>query len=71
MLTTLGSGSTVFIDASGIICQNMSVGRGVLRVAAFASSSASEFLFLSIYSRVGSLVMHSFSICPATTLEYV
>jgi hypothetical protein len=31
MLITLGSGSTVFIDASDLICKNTSAGRGVLR----------------------------------------
>jgi hypothetical protein len=35
-----------------MICRKMSAGRGVLRAASFASSSASAFLFLSIYSMV-------------------
>jgi hypothetical protein len=38
MLMTLGSGSIVFIDASDMTCRKMSVGKGVLRTAAFASS---------------------------------
>jgi hypothetical protein len=90
MLITLGSGSTVFIDVSNMIYWNTSAGSGVLRATAFAGSSASAFLFLSMYStvkplkkfsilltrcryfsRVGSLAIHSFSICLATTLEYV
>jgi hypothetical protein len=90
MLITLGSGSTFFIDASDMICRNTSADSGVLRAAAFASSSASTFLFLLMYStvkplkkifilltscryfmRVGSLAIHSISIYPATTLEYV
>jgi hypothetical protein len=52
MLMTLGSGSIVFIDASDMICRKMSAGKGVLRVAFFAGSSASIFLFLFIYSMV-------------------
>jgi hypothetical protein len=90
MLITLGSSSTVFIDVSDMICKNTLAGNGVLRATAFASLSASTFLFLSMYSivkplkkfsilltnsryflRVGSLARHSFSICPATTLEFV
>jgi hypothetical protein len=35
---------------SVMICKNTSAGNGVLWVAAFASSSASTFLFLSMYS---------------------
>jgi hypothetical protein len=46
MLITLGSGSIVFIDASDMVCENTSAGKGLLRAAAFASSSALEFLFL-------------------------
>jgi hypothetical protein len=61
-LMTLGSGSIVFIDASGMICRKTSVGKGVLRAAAFASSSASVFLFLSIYFTVKHLKF--FSILP-------
>jgi hypothetical protein len=90
MKTTLGSGSIIFINASDMVCKNTSAGKGVLRAAAFASSLALVFLFLSMYStvkplkkffilltrdryfsRVGSLAIHSFSICPATTLESV
>jgi hypothetical protein len=90
MLMTLGSDSIVFINASDMTCSQMLASKGVLRATTFASSSASVFLFLSIYSmvkplkffsilltkaryfsRVGSLTMHSFSICPATTLEFV
>jgi hypothetical protein len=90
MLITLVSGSIVFIDASDMVYRNTSVGRVVLQAVAFVSSSASVFLFLSMYStvkplkkisilmsrdsyfsRVGSRAMHCFSICPATTLEYV
>jgi hypothetical protein len=50
MLITLGSVSTIFIDVSVMIYKNTSAGNGVLWVAAFASSSASAFLFLSMYS---------------------
>jgi hypothetical protein len=49
---TLGSGSIVFMDASNMICRNTSAGMGVFRAVAFASSSASAFLLLSIYSIV-------------------
>jgi hypothetical protein len=52
MLITLGSGLIVFINASDMVYDNTSAGKGVLRAAAFASSSASEFLFLSMYSTV-------------------
>jgi hypothetical protein len=52
MLITLGSDSIIFIDASDMIYWNTSAGRGVLRATAFASSSASVFLFLSMYSIV-------------------
>jgi hypothetical protein len=55
MLMTLGSGSIIFIDALDMICRKMLAGKGVLLAAAFASSSASVFLFLSIYSMVKSL----------------
>jgi hypothetical protein len=58
---TLGSGSIVFIDASGMICRKMSTNKGVLWAAAFASSSASVFLFLSIYSTVKPLKKIPFS----------
>jgi hypothetical protein len=51
-LITLGSGSTVLMDASNITCRNTSAGRGVLRATTFASSSALEFLFLSMYLMV-------------------
>jgi hypothetical protein len=61
MLMTLGSNSIVFIDASIMVCKNTSTGRGLLRVAAFASSSASEFLFLSMYSMVKPLNFFSHS----------
>jgi hypothetical protein len=86
----IGFDSIVFIDASVIVCQNTSIGRGVMRAAAFVSLLALNFLFLSIYSivkplkknsilltraryfsKVSSLAMDSFSICPATTLESV
>jgi hypothetical protein len=86
----LGSDSIVFIDASDMLYKNTSAGREVLQAAAFMSSSALTFLFLSMYStvkplkkvsilltrdryfsRVGSLAMHSFSICPSSTLEVV
>jgi hypothetical protein len=50
MLITLGSVSTIFIDVSVMICKNTSADNGVLWVAAFASSSALAFLFLSMYS---------------------
>jgi hypothetical protein len=56
MLMTHGSGSIVFIDAFDMICRKMLAGKGVLLAAAFASSSASIFLFLSIYSMVKSLI---------------
>jgi hypothetical protein len=52
MLITMGSGSIVFIDASDMICENTSAGKGLLRAAAFVSSSASELFFLSMYSMV-------------------
>jgi hypothetical protein len=52
MLITLGSGSIVFIDASDMVYENTSAGKGLLRVAAFLSSLASGFLFLSMYSMV-------------------
>jgi hypothetical protein len=50
MLITLGSGSIVFIDASDMVYRNMSTGRVVFRAAAFVRSSASMFLFHSLYS---------------------
>jgi hypothetical protein len=56
MLMTLGSSSIVFIDAPDMICRKMLVGKGVLQAAGFASSSASVFLFLSIYSMVKPLI---------------
>jgi hypothetical protein len=52
MSITLGSDLIVFIDASGMVCENTSAGKGLLRATAFACSSASEFLFLSMYSTV-------------------
>jgi hypothetical protein len=52
ILITLGSGSIVFIDAFDMIYENMFAGKGVLRAAAFTSSLALAFLFLSIYSTV-------------------
>jgi hypothetical protein len=56
MLMTLGSGSIVFIDASVMVCKNTSTSRGLLWAAAFASSSALEFLFMSMYSMVKPLI---------------
>jgi hypothetical protein len=50
MLMILGYGSIVFINASVMVCKNTSTGSGLLRAAAFTSSLASEFLFLSMYS---------------------
>jgi hypothetical protein len=43
-----------------MICRKASGGRGVLRVAAFASSSASAFLFLSMYSTMKPLKKNPF-----------
>jgi hypothetical protein len=60
MLITLGFGSNIFIDASDMVCRNASASRGVLRAAAFASSSASMFLFLSMYSTVKPLEKNPF-----------
>jgi hypothetical protein len=53
---TLGSVSIVFIDASDMIYKKTLAGKGVLQAATFASSSASVFLFLSIYSTVKPLI---------------
>jgi hypothetical protein len=47
-LISLGFSLTVFTKASSITWKNTSVGKGVLRAVAFASSSASTFLLLSI-----------------------
>jgi hypothetical protein len=52
MLITLGSGSIVFIDASDMFCENTLAGKGLLWATAIVSSSALEFLFLSMYSTV-------------------
>jgi hypothetical protein len=61
MLMTLESGSIVFIDASVMVCKNTLAGKGLLRAAAFTSSLASKFLFLSMYSMVKPLKkFHSF-----------
>jgi hypothetical protein len=60
MLITLGFDSTIFIDAPNMIYKNTSAGSGVLRAAAFASSSTLVFLFLSMYSTVKSLKKFSF-----------
>jgi hypothetical protein len=62
---TMGSGSIVFVDASDIICKKMSAGKGVLRAAAFASSSASAFLFLPIYFTVKPLNFFSILLTKA------
>jgi hypothetical protein len=52
MFISLGSVSIVFIDASNMVSRNTSPGRGLLQAAAFSSSLASMFLFLSMYSIV-------------------
>jgi hypothetical protein len=52
MFITLGSSSIVFIDASVMVYENTLTGKGLLRAATFVSSSASEFLFLSMHYMV-------------------
>jgi hypothetical protein len=47
-LISLGFSLTVFTEASSITWKNTSVGKGVLRAVAFASSSVLTFLLLSI-----------------------
>jgi hypothetical protein len=55
MLMALGFGGTILINASWSTWKNKSAGIGVLRAAALASSSASQFLFHSMYSIVNPL----------------
>jgi hypothetical protein len=64
-LITLGHGSIVLMDASDITCTNTSASRGVLWDATFASSSASEFLFLSMQSTVKPLKKFSILLTKA------
>jgi hypothetical protein len=54
-LISLCSGSTIFTEVSLFTWKNTPTGKAMLRAATFASSSASEFLLLSLYSTVKSL----------------
>jgi hypothetical protein len=87
MLITLGSCLIVFIDASDMVCKNTSTGKGLLRAMSSSTSEFLFLSMYSMvkplkknsnlltraryFSRVGSLAIHYFSICPATTLEFV
>jgi hypothetical protein len=51
-LISVGSGSTVFTDASSIVWKNTSMGSGVFQAAPFTNSSASAFWSLSMGSIV-------------------
>jgi hypothetical protein len=48
ILISLGSGSTVFMEASSMTWKNTSIGIGLLRAAAFARSSTCVFVSFNV-----------------------